>query len=119
MFDQIIFVLANDLFIIFYRIYFIDIYFRSIFYLFRRYYINIYKYKRFHRFLYNISDKIQIKLLFLYSIIINCAFRILIHTIYIYVYIYYYRAAILAISAYLEAFQKIADAATNARGKFQ
>jgi len=33
-------------------------------------------------------------------------------------YIYYCRAAILAISAYLEAFQKIADAATNARGKF-
>lgn len=32
--------------------------------------------------------------------------------------IYYSRAAILAISAYLEAFQKIADAATNARGKF-
>lgn len=33
--------------------------------------------------------------------------------------IYYFRAAILAISAYLEAFQKIADAATSARGKFQ
>lgn len=30
----------------------------------------------------------------------------------------YFRAAILAISAYLEAFQKIADAATNARGEF-
>lgn len=29
----------------------------------------------------------------------------------------YFRATILAISAYLEAFQKIADAATNARGK--
>lgn len=32
--------------------------------------------------------------------------------------IYYFRAALLAISAYLETFQKIADAATNARGKF-
>lgn len=30
---------------------------------------------------------------------------------------YYFRATILAISAYLETFQKIADAATNARGK--
>lgn len=32
--------------------------------------------------------------------------------------IHYYRAALLAISAYLETFQKIADAATNARGMF-
>lgn len=30
----------------------------------------------------------------------------------------YFRAAILAVTAYLEAFQKIADAATNARGKY-
>lgn len=30
----------------------------------------------------------------------------------------FYRAAIQAISSYLEAFQKIADAATNSKGRF-
>ena len=33
------------------------------------------------------------------------------------VFVYFFRAAIQAIAAYLDAFQKIADAATNSRGK--
>ena len=34
-------------------------------------------------------------------------------------FFFYYSAAIQAIAAYLDAFQKIADAATNSRGKFK
>lgn len=35
----------------------------------------------------------------------------------IFIYLHFYSATIQAISAYLDAFQKIADAATNSRGK--